>query len=138
MVARRAQYLSASFKQFSVCRDISFSWLASEIAYGIISKARNRIIHVGVSCTGKTLHERMAGIFSCCRAGRGGSCWRRAGKKGGGSLGAALEGALFERQLKLRSFLCSCFDEFVLSSTSCVSRLQFPLLGRLINVELQL
>lgn len=50
----------------------------------------------------------------------------------GGSLG----GALFERQLKLRSLLCSCFEEFVLQSTSCTSCYQIPLLERLTNMEL--
>lgn len=44
-------------ERFSLRRGISFSFLASEAAYVIISEARNLITDVGVRCAGETQHE---------------------------------------------------------------------------------
>lgn len=58
-------------ERFSLRRGISFSFLASEAAYVIISEARNLITDVGVRCAGETQHE---GGWAALLLWRG---WRR-------------------------------------------------------------
>lgn len=99
--------------------------LVSEIAYRIISKARNWVIRVGVSCTGKTLCEGMDGIFSCHRADRRGSSWR-AGNQGGRSLGGSLGGSFIWElakadELPVLLFWWVCITEYKLHFMLSVS-----------------